>query len=58
VESFLDLHLVESYGSTEDGAILVDGRVRRPPVTDYKLADVGDLGTSTQTDRTPVVSCW
>jgi fatty acid CoA ligase FadD9 len=44
VESFLDLHLVESYGSTEDGAILVDGRVRRPPVTDYKLADVGDLG--------------
>jgi fatty acid CoA ligase FadD9 len=44
VESFLDLSLVESYGSTEDGAVLVDGRVHRPPVTDYKLADVGDLG--------------
>jgi fatty acid CoA ligase FadD9 len=44
VESFLDMHLVESYGSTEAGPILVDGRVRRPPVTDLKLADVPDLG--------------
>jgi hypothetical protein len=36
--------VVESYGSTEAGPILVDGRVRRPPVTDLKLADVPDLG--------------
>ncbi len=44
VESFLDLHLVEPYGATEAGAITVDGQVRRPPVIDYKLADVPDLG--------------
>jgi fatty acid CoA ligase FadD9 len=44
VESFLNMHVVESYGSTEDGAVLVDGQVRRPQVTDYKLADVPDLG--------------
>ena len=44
VESFLDLHLAEPYGSTEDGVVTVDGQVRRPPVIDYKLADVPDLG--------------
>ena len=44
VESFLDLHLVEPYGATEAGAVTVDGQVRRPPVIDYKLADVPDLG--------------
>jgi fatty acid CoA ligase FadD9 len=43
-ESYLDLHLVEGYGSTEAGAIFVDGQVRRPPVIDYKLVDVPDLG--------------
>jgi fatty acid CoA ligase FadD9 len=44
VESFLDFHLVEGYGSTEAGPVFVDGVVRRPPVTDYKLVDVPDLG--------------
>ncbi|MGO4615853.1 carboxylic acid reductase [Nocardia sp. 2YAB30] len=44
VESYLDLHLVDGYGSTEAGAIFVDGHVRRPPVIDYKLADAPDLG--------------
>jgi fatty acid CoA ligase FadD9 len=44
VESLLDLHLVEGYGSTEDGLVLIDGRIRRPTVTDYKLVDVPDLG--------------
>ncbi len=44
VESFLDLHLVEGYGSTEAGVVFVDGVVSRPPVIDYKLADVSDLG--------------
>jgi fatty acid CoA ligase FadD9 len=43
-ESYLDLHLVEGYGSTEAGAIFVDGQVRRPPVIDYKLVDVPELG--------------
>lgn len=44
VESYLDLHLVEGYGSTEDGFVFVDGRVQRPPVIDYKLVDVPELG--------------
>ncbi|MBU8809537.1 carboxylic acid reductase [Mycolicibacterium goodii] len=44
VEELLDLHLIEGYGSTEAGMVLVDGTVRRPAVIDYKLADVPDLG--------------
>ena len=44
VEEFLDIHLTEGYGSTEDGVVFVDGRVQRPPVIDYKLVDVPDLG--------------
>jgi len=44
VEEFIDIHLTNGYGSTEDGVVLVDGRIRRPPVLDYKLVDVPDLG--------------
>lgn len=44
VEDLLDLRLIDGYGSTEAGAVLVDGRVQRPPVIDYKLVDVPDLG--------------
>ncbi|MCZ8381556.1 carboxylic acid reductase [Mycobacterium sp. CPCC 205372] len=44
VERLLDMHLVDGYGSTEAGAVFVDGVVRRPPVIDYKLVDVPDLG--------------
>ena len=44
VESLLDLHLPEGYGCTEAGTVFVDGQVLRPPVIDYKLADVPDLG--------------
>ncbi len=44
VESLLDLHLIEGYGSTEAGMVLVDGQIRRPAVIDYKLVDVPDLG--------------
>jgi fatty acid CoA ligase FadD9 len=50
VESLLDLHLVEGYGSTEAGIIYIDGQVRRPSVIDYKLVDVPDLGYF-QTDQ-------
>ncbi len=50
VEDLLDLHLIDGYGSTEAGAILVDGRLERPPVLDYKLVDVPDLGYF-RTDR-------
>jgi len=44
VEDFLDIPLTEVYGSTEDGIILLDSKIKRPPVTDYKLVDVPDLG--------------
>jgi fatty acid CoA ligase FadD9 len=43
-EKFIDIHLINGYGSTEDGVVLVDGKLRRPPVLDYKLVDVPDLG--------------
>jgi fatty acid CoA ligase FadD9 len=44
VESLLDIHLTDGYGSTEAGGVFVDGHVQRPPVIDYKLVDVPDLG--------------
>ena len=44
VESFIDMHLVETFGSTESVMLLVDGRVQRPPVIGYKLVDVPELG--------------
>ena len=43
-EDFLDIHLINGYGSTEDGVVLVDDTLRRPPVLDYKLVDVPELG--------------
>ncbi|GLB83381.1 carboxylic acid reductase [Mycobacterium kiyosense] len=44
VESLLQMHLLDGYGSTEAGMVLFDGEVQRPPVIDYKLVDVPDLG--------------
>ncbi|MCV7228240.1 carboxylic acid reductase [Mycolicibacterium komossense] len=44
VEEFLDIHLINGYGSTEDGVVLVDDQIRRPPLVDYKLVDVPELG--------------
>jgi fatty acid CoA ligase FadD9 len=44
VESLLEMHLMDGYGSTEAGMVLFDGEVQRPPVIDYKLVDVPDLG--------------
>ncbi|WP_068188050.1 carboxylic acid reductase [Mycobacterium sp. UM_CSW] len=44
VEELLEMHLVDGYGSTEAGMVLLDGEFQRPPVIDYKLADVPDLG--------------
>lgn len=43
-EALLDLPLTEHYGSTESGVVSVDGHVQRPPVLDYQLVDVPDLG--------------
>ncbi len=44
VESCVDLPLHDGYGSTEAGRVLVDGKISRPPVRDYKLVDVPELG--------------
>ena len=44
VESCLDLPLHDGYGSTEAHRVLVDNQVQRPPVIDYKLDDVPELG--------------
>src|SRR6201997_121548 len=38
------MHLTDGYGSTEAGMLLLDGEIQRPPVIDYKLVDVPDLG--------------
>ena len=43
-ESLLQMHLMDGYGSTEAGMVLFDGEIQRPPVIDYKLVDVPDLG--------------
>jgi fatty acid CoA ligase FadD9 len=44
VESLLEMHLTDGYGSTEAGMVFFDGEVQSPPVIDYKLVDVPDLG--------------
>ena len=36
--------LHDGYGSTETGVVLHDNQVQRPPVIDYKLVDVPELG--------------
>ena len=44
VESLLGTQLIDGYGSTEAGIVCLNGHVQRPPVIDYKLADVPELG--------------
>ncbi|WP_433602474.1 carboxylic acid reductase [Nocardia sp. CA-135953] len=44
VESLLELPLREAYGATEVRAVTMNGYVQRPPVIDYKLVDVPELG--------------
>ncbi|MFL6137081.1 MAG: carboxylic acid reductase [Frankiaceae bacterium] len=45
MESILGTKVTDCYGSTETGrAVVVDQRVRRPPVIDYRLVDVPELG--------------
>jgi fatty acid CoA ligase FadD9 len=50
VESLIEMPLMDGYGSTEAGMVLFDGEIQRPPVIDYKLVDVPDLGYF-RTDR-------
>lgn len=44
VDQLTEQHVLNGYGSTEAGMVLFDGEVQRPPVLDYKLVDVPDLG--------------
>jgi fatty acid CoA ligase FadD9 len=44
VESCVDLPLHDVYASTEAAAVVYDRKALRPPVLDYKLADVPELG--------------
>ena len=44
LDSVLDVHISDGYGLTEIGAVTRDGIVTRPPVIDYKLIDVPELG--------------
>ncbi|MCP9623967.1 carboxylic acid reductase [Nocardia otitidiscaviarum] len=45
MESLLDDELHDGYGSTEaGGSVLLDNRIKRPPVLDYRLVDVPELG--------------
>lgn len=50
--SMLGVHMAIGYSSTEmaTATVLVDGRIQRPPVIDYKLLDVPELGYFT-TDK-------
>ncbi|MFC1436259.1 carboxylic acid reductase [Streptacidiphilus sp. N1-3] len=43
----LDVPLLDSYGTTETGLVMLDHRVVAPPVLEYKLVDVPELGYST-----------
>ena len=43
-ESFTGMHLTDIFGLTESVLLLIDGRIQRPPVIDYKLVDVPELG--------------
>jgi fatty acid CoA ligase FadD9 len=52
IQDCFDIMLLEGYGTTEagGGALIFEGKVLRPPVIDYKLADVPELGYY-KTDR-------
>ncbi|WP_394620645.1 carboxylic acid reductase [Lentzea sp. JNUCC 0626] len=44
VESLLDVPLFDMYGSTEVAGMAVNGMLMDPPVLDYKIVDVPELG--------------
>ncbi len=43
-EACLRIPLYDGYGATEFGVVLFDGEIQRPPVREYKLIDVPELG--------------
>jgi fatty acid CoA ligase FadD9 len=44
IEACLDVHVLDGYGLTEILMVSKDGMISRPPVIDYKLVDVPELG--------------
>jgi fatty acid CoA ligase FadD9 len=44
MESVLQFGMSDRYAATETGTVLLDNRVQRPPIIDYKLVDVPGLG--------------
>jgi len=44
IEELTGTELIDSYGNTEAGLIAINGRIARPPIIDYKLIDVPELG--------------
>ncbi|RDI54068.1 carboxylic acid reductase [Nocardia mexicana] len=45
MESLLGVELHDGYGSTEaGGGVVMDNQIRRPPVLEYRLVDVPELG--------------
>lgn len=44
IDTALGVHLTDGYGTTEVGGVTSDGVIMRPPVIDYKLVDVPELG--------------
>ena len=44
VSDLVEQPVLNGYGSTEAGMVTFDGEIQRPPVLDYKLVDVPDLG--------------
>ncbi len=44
LDSVLGVHIADGYGMTEVGAVAKDGIIARPPILDYKLVDVPELG--------------
>ena len=44
IDTVLGVHITDGYGTTEVGGLTRDEVVMRPPVIDYKLVDVPELG--------------
>ena len=44
LDECLDVRIYDGYGLTEVGMVSRDGVISRPPVSDYKLVDVPELG--------------
>ena len=44
INTCFDVDVNDMYGATENNMIAVDGRIQTPPVIDYKLVDVPELG--------------